>query len=145
MLKNNNNQVQSVTQQLASVSGFLADDRQDLGAALNQLADALGKVQSFISDNRAHIASNVDKLNQISQILTNERSSLAEALDDAPLAVDNLLGAYDSTTHTLDGRGFVPELAPTPSGFTAVTATQAKALPNLPLPLGTVYTTGGAR
>lgn len=147
MLKNNNDQVRGVTQQLASVSGFLADDRQDLGAALNQLADALGKVQNFISANRQHIATNVAKLNQIGQILTNERSSLAEALDDAPLAVDNLLGAYDSTTHTLDGRGFVPELAPTPSGFTPVTATQAKALPDLPLPLGTVYasTHGGGR
>ncbi len=147
MLKNNNDQVQHVTQQLASVSGFLADDRQDLGAALNQLADALGKVQNFINANRAHIATNVDKLNQIGQILTNERSSLAEALDDAPLAVDNLLGAYDSTTHTLDGRGFVPELAPAPDGFTPVTANQAKALPDLPLPLGTVYasTHGGAR
>ena len=49
MLKNNNGQVQSVTQQLAAVSGFLADDRQDLGAALNQLANALGLVQGFIS------------------------------------------------------------------------------------------------
>jgi virulence factor Mce-like protein len=139
MLKNNNGQVQSVTQQLASVSGFLADDRQDLGAALNQLANALGLVQNFISSNRQHIATNVAKLNQISQILTNERSSLAEALDDAPLAVDNLLGAYDTTTHTLDGRGFVPELSPTPTGFTPVNAIQAKALPDLPLPLGTVY------
>jgi phospholipid/cholesterol/gamma-HCH transport system substrate-binding protein len=145
MLKNNNGAVQSVTQQLASVSGFLADDRQNLGAALNQLANALGLVQNFISSNRAHIATNVNKLNQISQILTNERSSLAEALDDAPLAVDNLLGAYDTTTHTLDGRGFVPELSSTPTGFTPVNATQARALPDLPLPLGTVYTNGGAR
>ncbi len=62
-------------------------------------------MQDFINANRAHIATNVDKLDQISQLLTNERSSLAEALDDAPLAVDNLLSAYDSTTHTLDGRG----------------------------------------
>lgn len=134
MLKNNNAAVQGVTQQLASVSGFLAADRQDLGSALSQLADALGLVQEFIKNNRGAIASNVDKLHQISQILTNERSSLAEALDDAPLAVDNLLGAYDSTTHTLDGRGYLPEFAP-------VGPDQAKSLPALPLPLGTVYGT----
>jgi virulence factor Mce-like protein len=148
MLKDNNNQVRSVTQQLASVSGFLADDRQDLGAALNQLADALGQVQNFISTNRAHIASNVDKLNSISQILTNERSSLAEALDDAPLAVDNLLGAYDSMTHTLDGRGYVPEVEATPPiSYVPVTPEQARSLPILPLPLGTVYgsTKGGGQ
>jgi hypothetical protein len=104
-----------------------------------------------------NIASNVDKLNTISQILTKERSSLAEALNDAPLAVDNLLGAYDATTHTLDGRGYLPELAPTvapgrspattSNGMVPVTATQAKSLPALPLPLGTVYgsTQGGGR
>ena len=143
MLKNNNDQVRSVTQQLASVSGFLAQDRQDLGSALSQLADALGQVQNFIKTNRGAIASNVDKLNQISQILTNERSSLAEALDDAPLAVDNLLGAYDSTTHTLDGRGYLPEFQPgsASSRFAPVSPDQAKSLPDLPLPLGTVYGT----
>ncbi|HEX3783955.1 MAG TPA: MCE family protein [Pseudonocardiaceae bacterium] len=112
MLKNNNSQVQSVTQQLASVSGFLADDRQNLGLALNELADALGQVQSFISNNRGEIKSNVDKLASISQVLVDQRASLAEALDDAPLAVDNLLGAYDPTNHTLDGRGDLLELAP---------------------------------
>ena len=150
MLKNNNDQVQSVTQQLASVSGFLAADRQDLGTALNQLADALSQVQGFIQNNRAGIQTNVDKLNSISQILTNERSSLAEALNDAPLAVDNLLGAYDTTTHTLDGRGYIPELAPdstTASSFAPVTTDQARSLPQLPLPLGTVYgkSQGGGR
>ena len=149
MLKNNNDQVQSVTQQLASVSGFLAADRQDLGQALNQLADALAQVQGFIQQNRGRIQTNVTKLNSISQILTNERSSLAEALDDAPLAVDNLLGAYDTTAHTLDGRGYIPELAPgTPQkSFAPVTPDQAKSLPELPLPLGTVYgkTSGGGR
>jgi phospholipid/cholesterol/gamma-HCH transport system substrate-binding protein len=149
MLKNNNDQVRSVTQQLASVSGFLADDRQDLGQALNQLADALGKVRGFIQDNRAAIKSSVDNLTSISQILTNERSSLAEALNDAPLAVDNLLGAYDSTTHTLDGRGYLPELAPgtAQATFAPVTPGQARSLPELPLPLGTVYgkTSGGGR
>jgi ABC-type transporter Mla subunit MlaD len=152
MLKNNNDQVQGVTQQLASVSGFLAADRQDLGQALNQLADALGQVQGFIKDNRARIASNVSKLNSISQILTNERASLAEALNDAPLAVDNLLGAYDTTTHTLDGRSYIPELAPdaqqgSATGFAPVTPEAAKSLPDLPLPLGTVYgkTEGGGR
>ena len=149
MLKNNNSQVRSVTQQLASVSGFLAADRQDLGQALNQLADALGQVTTFIQTNRGRIASNVAKLNTISQILTNERTSLAEALNDAPLAVDNLLGAYDTTTHTLDGRGYLPELAPgTPQNtFAPVTPEAAKSLPELPLPLGTIYakTTGGGR
>jgi virulence factor Mce-like protein len=144
MLKNNNDQVRGVTQQLASVSGFLAEDRQDLGSALSRLADALGRVQEFIKTNRGAIASNVDKLNQISQILTNERSSLAEALDNAPLAVDNLLGAYDSTTHTLDGRGYLPEFGgpvPGSSRFAPVSSAQVKSLPDLPLPLGTVYGT----
>ena len=37
----------------------------------------------------------MNRLSGITRLLARERASLAEALDDAPLAVDNVLGAYD--------------------------------------------------
>lgn len=111
LLKNNDGQVREAEQQLAQVSGFLAGDRQDLGAALNELATALGQVQGFINTNRDKIQSNVDKLASISQLLVNQRASLAEMLDDAPLAVTNVLNAYDPANRTLDGRGDLNELS----------------------------------
>jgi phospholipid/cholesterol/gamma-HCH transport system substrate-binding protein len=152
-LKNNDGQVRTAEQQLAQVSGFLADDREDLGAALNELATALGRVQGFINTNRDEIQSNVTKLASISQLLVNQRASLAEMLDAAPLAVTNVLNAYDPVHRTLDGRGDLNELsfgkratgsvttAPTPlaatlcattPGVSGCQQTQADGLPAVP-------------
>jgi phospholipid/cholesterol/gamma-HCH transport system substrate-binding protein len=111
MLKANNGQVALAEQQLSTVSGFLAADRQDLGAALNELATALGQVQTFVANNRSLIKSNVAKLASITHILVRERNSLAETLDVAPLAVDNVVNAYNATTRTLNGRGDLNELS----------------------------------
>jgi len=159
MLKTNDGQVRLAEQQLSSVTGFLASDRQNLAAALSQLATALGQVQGFIATNRSLITSNVTKLAAITHILVKERASLAETLDVAPLAVDNVVNAYNATTHTLTGRGDLNELsmgpgaqqlgATTPVG--AGTAGPAGAvplppsslhkLPPLPLPAVGLYGT----
>jgi phospholipid/cholesterol/gamma-HCH transport system substrate-binding protein len=159
MLKANNGQVQLAEQQLADVSSFLASDRQDLGAALSELATALGQVQTFVADNRSLIKSNVTKLASITHILVKERASLAETLDVAPLAVDNVVNAYNATTHTLDGRGDLNELsmgsgagqvsaAPQPGAGTAGPAgsvslpvSELRKLPPLPLPAVGLYGT----
>lgn len=159
MLKANDGQVHQAEQQLAQVSGFLASDRQQLAAALHDLSVALGQVQGFIGSNRALLASNVNRLAAITQVLADERASLAEALDTAPLAADNLVNAYDAAHRTLDGRGDLNELSfgPAGRGRTAATAGGAPAgsvpvttdelakLPPLPLPpIGPVYGTPGA-
>ena len=55
-------------------------------------------MQQFIASNRSLLTSNVNKLASITDILSSERASLAEALDTVPLAADNVLNAYDATT-----------------------------------------------
>ncbi len=147
-------QVRLAEQQLATVSGFLAGDRQDLAGALSQLATALAQVRTFIASNRALIKSNVGKLASVTKLLVTERDSLAQALSSAPLAVDNLLNAYDSANKTLVGRGDLNELAfgkaakvfasdeVIPPDAAPVAGTALTALPPLPLPaVGTVYGT----
>ena len=125
LLKNNNSQVQLAENQLAQVSQFLAGDRQDLAGALSELATALGQVKEFIENNRDLIKSNVSKLAAITQILVNERASLAEAVDDAPLAVDNVVNAYNPVTGTLSGRGDLRELDPGAAATTDATLPQS--------------------
>jgi phospholipid/cholesterol/gamma-HCH transport system substrate-binding protein len=98
----------------ADVSDFLADERQDLAAAVGQLGPALGKVKSFIDDNRGLLKSNVDNLSQVSQVLVRERSALSEVLDVAPLAVNNLGNAYNASSGTLDARPAINELSDPP-------------------------------
>lgn len=159
MLKTNNGQVKLAEQQLAEVSSFLAADRQNLSAAIDELAVALNQVKSFIGSNRSLLVANVNKLAAITSVLSQERASLAEALDAAPLAADNLVNAYDAAHHTLDGRGDINEFSMrnvTAAGTTADLQTGGDGPPGsvpvpdielsslLPLPLptvGTVYST----
>jgi phospholipid/cholesterol/gamma-HCH transport system substrate-binding protein len=105
MLARNDDNVVQFTQQLQDVSASLAAERTDLGGALAELAVALEQVRSFIHDNRAALKSNVDKLTGITKILVDQRASLAEAIDVAPNAVQNLTNAINPTTHALEARG----------------------------------------
>jgi phospholipid/cholesterol/gamma-HCH transport system substrate-binding protein len=150
MLKQNNGQVRLAENQLAQVAGFLAADRQDLGAALHELAGALSQVQAFIGSNRGLIKVNVTRLAAITELLVDERASLAEALDDAPLAADNVLSAYDPLHRTLDGRGDLLELSHAYGSAAANAAVvppgKLDSVPPLPLPaVGSVYASGQAR
>jgi phospholipid/cholesterol/gamma-HCH transport system substrate-binding protein len=110
MLAANDSQVRDFNKQLADVSKMLADERGDLGAALSELATALGLVQGFIKDNREVLKSNVDKLASITQVLVNQRAALAETLDVAPLALGNLQNSYNAASGTLDTRANINEL-----------------------------------
>lgn len=109
MLADNDQQVRAVTEQLAQVSRTLATDRDDLTTALSTLAEALADIQNFIKDNRHAIKSNVDKLARTTQLLVDNRASLAETLDVAPLASTNALAAFDPAVGTLQGRGLLLE------------------------------------
>lgn len=151
MLKNNDGKVRAAATQLSTVTGFLAQDKEDLGGALHQLSTALGQVKTFIRDNRSRLSTSVAKLAPITQTLVDQRASLAELLDTAPLAADNVLNAYDPRHGTLDGRADINELSMgggvDPASDTTALVPAAPGTRTLPLPLppvGTVYT-GGAK
>jgi phospholipid/cholesterol/gamma-HCH transport system substrate-binding protein len=110
MLAADDSQVRTFNKQMADVNGFLASERTDLGAALSQLATALQSVQGFIKDNRTKLKSNVDHLAAITQVLVDQRAALAQVLDVAPLALDNLNNAYNAASGTLDVRANINEL-----------------------------------
>jgi phospholipid/cholesterol/gamma-HCH transport system substrate-binding protein len=161
MLAGNDDQVRQVNQQLAAVLQNLAGDRTELSSALATLGTALGQIQGFIKDNRALLKSNVDKLARSTQVLVDRRAELSETLDTAPLAVTNILNAFDPGTGRLRGRSdlleyFFPanakncpavSCAPAaPQGMTALGDGQAPppSAPPLPLPItGSAYVGGG--
>lgn len=107
-------QVNLFNEQAADVSRFLAQEREDLAAAVRQLGIALGAVQQFIQDNRANLKSNVDKLASITQVLVDQRAALSEVLDIAPVALSNIINAYNGSSGTLDARADLNELAQPP-------------------------------
>ncbi|MEU7293762.1 MCE family protein [Streptomyces exfoliatus] len=111
MLKKKDGDVRTAQERLDDVVGYFAENKDDLAAALKELGKALAQVKTFIKDNRGELKRNVDRLVPLTQILVDQRASLAEALDVAPLAAGNLVNAYDPDTRTIDGRANLNEIS----------------------------------
>lgn len=105
----NDAQVRQFNSQLSDLSGFLSGERQNLGAALNQLSFALGDVAVFVRDNKDIVTSNADGLVQVTQTLADNRQDLVDALTTLPLAISNVVNSYDAESGTLASRVNLPE------------------------------------
>jgi phospholipid/cholesterol/gamma-HCH transport system substrate-binding protein len=103
-------QVRRFNDQLAGVTGYLAEDRDDLGVALSSLSTALTQVQGFVAENSDSISSNVERLTGVTQALVDQRAAVAEILDVAPLAMSNFLSTYDAASASFAIRGNLNEL-----------------------------------
>ncbi|MFI7384986.1 MCE family protein [Streptomyces sp. NPDC049813] len=111
MLKEKDGGVRTAQENLADVTGYFADNKDDLAGALKELGAALGQVKTFIRDNRGELKKNVERLVPLTQTLVDQRASLAEALDVAPLAAGNVVNAYDPKSRTLSGRANLNEIS----------------------------------
>jgi len=80
---------------LAHVSNDLADERQELQAALAAVADAVSTVRTFVKDNRQALADNVGRLTTVIKSVAAERESLNRALYAGPVAISNLNNGFD--------------------------------------------------
>ena len=101
-LATNDQTVRSFNDSLASASAMLAGEREDLAAALKNLATALGEVSTFVKDNRSALSADIAGLNRVSKVLVKRRSELNQILDSAPLALNNLALTYNPQAGTLD-------------------------------------------
>ncbi|MEV0033055.1 MCE family protein [Nocardia sp. NPDC050793] len=110
MLAKNDQQVRQFNSQLADLAGFLADERQNLGDALQLLSVALGDVARFIDDNRALVAENAEALTTLTKTLADQRADLAAALPVIPLALSNLINIHNAESGTLDMRANFTDL-----------------------------------
>lgn len=107
MLATNDAQVRRLNTDLSKVSDQLDGERDDLQAALKNLAVALNEVSSFVKDNRAVLTTDVDQLTKLTTAVAAKRDALATTLDNAPVALSNLGLAYNSKSGSLDTRANV--------------------------------------
>lgn len=113
-LANSDNRVRQFEQRLADVSGYLAGEKDNLAATVQQLGTTLATVQQFINNHSDRLKSNVDKLASVTQVLVDQRSALAEILDVAPVGLNNVINAYNGSSGTLDARANINELTQPP-------------------------------
>lgn len=139
VIAENDAEVREFNARLEDVSAFLADERGDLGAALQELSIALGEVAVFVRDNREIVASNVDRLTDVTAVLVDQQRALAETLDTAPTALGNLANAYNGSSGTLDTRLNINELTLPPLALICELLERGtpQALAELPVTIGT--------
>lgn len=115
MLAGDDEYVREATDQLADISESLSTDREELAAALATLGDALADIQDFVVDHREALTETVADLADITRTVVDRRDSVAEALDVAPLAVENAYRLYDPDSGTLQSRVTPLEYLPLPT------------------------------
>ena len=103
-LANSDDQVRAFNTDLASVADQLAAERDDLALALKNLAVALSEVASFVKANRAQLTTDIKGLADITGVLAKQKDAMGEVLEAGPVALSNLVNAYNPSSGTLDTR-----------------------------------------
>jgi phospholipid/cholesterol/gamma-HCH transport system substrate-binding protein len=115
-LAQSDGQIRNVENELALVANDLADERADLGTALHNLAGALNEVATFIKTNASKTHTDLAGLANIAKILVKEQSSLNETLAVAPVALSNIVHAYQPDLGVIASRSNLASLT-SPSGL----------------------------
>lgn len=103
-LKANDGQVREFTERFAQVNRFLAGERENLADTIKELTETLDDVAEFVRDNRKDIRVNVDRLGKILERVNDEKQSLHQVLDTAPMALNQLANTYNASSGTIDAR-----------------------------------------
>jgi phospholipid/cholesterol/gamma-HCH transport system substrate-binding protein len=110
-LADNDRLVRAFMQDLAGVSAPLAGEREELQGVLREVGRAVGSVEGFVRGNREALVTDVQKLARVMKTINSERNSLDAALNVAPVAMDNLVLAYNSKTGSVGSRiGISPNI-----------------------------------
>jgi phospholipid/cholesterol/gamma-HCH transport system substrate-binding protein len=93
-LQASDGQIRLFNAQLAQVASDLASERTDLGAALKDLGVALDQVNTFVTHNAGKFHKDVVGLEDLTNVLVKEKSSINETLAVAPITLANIVHAY---------------------------------------------------
>lgn len=104
VLAKNDAVVRAFMKDLAEVASALADEREELTAALASVADAVGTVESFVRDNRKALVTDLEKLTRTLKTINSEKESIDTALTVSPVAMGNLILAFDSESSSVGSR-----------------------------------------
>ncbi|UQX88017.1 MCE family protein [Jatrophihabitans telluris] len=100
----NDSQVRKFNDQLDSVTSELADERNSISEALKNLSAALSDIAAFIKTNGNSIHTDIVGLKNVTTTLNRQKSAINEILAVAPVAVSNLTHTYNPVSGTLDTR-----------------------------------------
>lgn len=93
-LQESTNLMRQLNQNLADVTGLLADDPDEIASAVRDLNVAVGEVQTFVADNRETLGTTSDKLAAVTSILNDNLDDVEQLLHIAPNTLQNYVNIY---------------------------------------------------
>ena len=96
---------------LASVTGLLANNPNEVGSAVKDLNDVVDEVRTFVADNRETLGTTSDKLTSVSQTLTENLDGIKQLLHMVPTVAANGVNLYQPAQGTLSGVAAVNNFA----------------------------------
>ena len=103
-LATNDALVRTFITDLAGLSSQLAGERFEIQRAVAAVARAVGTVQVFVGKNRKALVTTIKQLTRVSGTIASERDSLSASLRTGPVAIGNLLLAFNNQTHSIGSR-----------------------------------------
>jgi virulence factor Mce-like protein len=93
-LRDSKDQIVLFENRLATLSSVLDDNRSDLDAALKNLSVAIGEVQRFVAGTRNQTAEQIQRLGNLTQIVTDNKLAFENVLHIVPNAIANFNNIY---------------------------------------------------
>lgn len=97
-LRDSNTQIVQFQDRLADVTSVINGSRSDLDSAMTELSSALGKVQRFIEGSRNQTAEQIERLANVTQVLSDNSMVVKNILHAAPNALVNGYNIYNPDT-----------------------------------------------
>jgi phospholipid/cholesterol/gamma-HCH transport system substrate-binding protein len=102
-LRSSTDLLRQLNQNLASVTGLLANDPDEVGHAVSDLNDVVGDVKSFVADNKETLGTTTDKLASVTTALDQSLDDIKQTLHIAPTTFQNFLNIYEPAEGALTG------------------------------------------
>jgi phospholipid/cholesterol/gamma-HCH transport system substrate-binding protein len=93
-LQDSTDLMRQLNQNLASVTGMLANDPDEVANAVRDLNNVVGEVQTFVAENREALGTTSDKLAGVTQALTDSLDDVKQFLHVAPNTLQNYVNIW---------------------------------------------------
>ncbi|HTM83934.1 MAG TPA: MCE family protein [Mycobacterium sp.] len=102
-LRSSTDLMRQLNQNLASVTGALANDADEVGNAIRDINAVVGDVERFVADNNETLSTTSDLLGSVTTALNESLGDLKQTLHLAPNALQNFMNIYQPAQGALTG------------------------------------------
>ncbi len=110
-LSSSNEQIVQFSSHVASVSQVLAESSTGLNATLGTLNQALSDVRGFLDDNNDTLIGSVNKLAELTKLMTDQSEDIEQVLHVTPNGLVNFYNIYNPAQGTVGGVLSLPNFA----------------------------------